>query len=147
MTNNNRVERNLKLFDTMDFEGFSKQNWEIFDEIHSNDVEVIFPDGHMTTGLEKHRSDMQWMFTYAPDIRITDHPIKFGSGDWTCTTGVMEGTFTQSMITPDGETIPPTNMSFKIPMCTVIHWNEDGTMRREYLFWDNALLNKQMGIS
>lgn len=147
MIDDKKVQENIKRFDTMDFDGFSKQDWEVFDRIHGKDVEVVFPDGHMTTGLETHRGDMQWMFSYAPDVRILDHPIKFGSGDWTCTTGTMAGTFSKPMKLPDGKVVEPTNKSFKLPMCTVIHWNEDGTMKREYLFWDNAELNKQMGIA
>ena len=33
------------------------------------------------------------MFAFAPDAKITTHPVKFGSGDWTAVIGVMEGTF------------------------------------------------------
>ena len=36
------------------------------------------------------------MFVYAPDIKIAEHPIRFGSGDWTAVTGFMTGTFTQA---------------------------------------------------
>jgi hypothetical protein len=86
------------------------------------------------------------MFVYAPDTRIKQHPVKFGSGEWTCVIGVMEGTFTKPMPAGNGKTIPPTGKSFKLPMCTVGRWNDDGVMTEEYLFWDNATYMKQLGV-
>ena len=35
-------------------------------------------------------------------------PVKFGSGDWTCVTGTMQGTFTAPMPAADGKTLAPT---------------------------------------
>jgi hypothetical protein len=86
------------------------------------------------------------MFTYAPDTRIEVHPVKVASGEWTAVIGVMEGTFTKPMVTPDGKTIQPTSKAYKINMCTVGHW-KGGVMDEEYLFWDNATFMKQLGIS
>jgi hypothetical protein len=31
-------------------------------------------------------------------------------------------------------------------MCTVGHWNKDGVMDEEYLFWDNLTYMKQLGV-
>ena len=39
------VEANLARFDELDFEAFSKQNWELFNQIHDPNVLVVFPDG------------------------------------------------------------------------------------------------------
>ena len=86
------------------------------------------------------------MFVYAPDTRIKIHPVKFGSGEWTCVIGVMEGTFTKPMPLGNGKTIAPTGRAFKLPMCTVGRWNDDGLMEEEYLFWDNATYMKQLGV-
>jgi SnoaL-like polyketide cyclase len=79
-------------------------------------------------------------------LRILEHPVKFASGDWTSVIGVMEGTFTKPMPTPDGKTIPPTGKAYKIKMCTVGHW-KNGTMDEEYLFWDNLTFTKQIGLA
>jgi hypothetical protein len=49
---------------------------------------------------------------FAPDIKIKTHPIRFGSGTWTAVTGVMTGTFTKPMPTPDGKSIVPTGKRF-----------------------------------
>jgi hypothetical protein len=58
----------------------------------------------------------------------------------------MKGTFTKPMPTADGKSIPPTGKSFKLPMATLGHWNKDGVMSEEYLFWDNAIYLKQIGL-
>jgi hypothetical protein len=39
--------------------------------------------------------DLKKLFVHAPDTRIKEHPIKFGSGNYTLVTGVFEGTFTK----------------------------------------------------
>lgn len=51
----------------------------------------------MTVGLAKQIEDMKALFVYAPDTRIKQHPIRFGSGKVTAVTGVFEGTFTKPM--------------------------------------------------
>ena len=141
------LENHLIKFDTLDFVVFTNQDWVRFHETHSNDIVVNWPDGHHTNGLERHIQDMIAMFVYAPDTRIKVHPIRFGSGtgEWTCVTGVMEGTFTKTMPTGNGTFIQPTGKSFKIPMCTVGHW-KDGLMIEESLFWDNQTYMTQMGL-
>ena len=131
-------------FDTLDFEVFSNQRWDRFKESHSEDIEVHWPDGHVTKGLARHIEDMKAMFVYAPDTRISDHPVKIGSGEWTSVIGVMEGTFTKPMPIGGGKTIAPTGKAFKLVMSTVGHW-KNGVMDAEYLFWDNQTYMKQIG--
>ena len=121
------VAKNLLTFDILDFEVFSNQDWVRLHESHSHDVVVNWPDGHHTNGIEKHIEDLKALFVYAPDTRIKVHPIKFGSGDFTCVTGIMEGTFTKPMPIGGGKSIEPTGKTFAIPMCTVGHW-KNGVM-------------------
>jgi cytoplasmic iron level regulating protein YaaA (DUF328/UPF0246 family) len=82
---NERVteEKNIKTFDELDFIVFSNQEWTRLHESHSKDVKVNWPDGHYTTGIEKHIEDLKAMFVYSPDTNIKVHPVKFGSGEWT----------------------------------------------------------------
>jgi hypothetical protein len=77
------VEKNIKTFDELDFVVFSNQEWTRLHESHSKDVKVNWPDGHYTTGIEKHIEDLKAMFVYSPDTNIKVHPVKFGSGEWT----------------------------------------------------------------
>ena len=140
------IAKNLKTFDELDFVVFSNQEWTRLHESHSKDVKVHWPDGHMTTGIEKHIEDLKAMFVYAPDTNIAVHPVKIGSGEWTSVIGVMTGTFSKPMPVGDGKFVQPTGKKFTITMCTVGHW-KDGVMDEEYLFWDNLTFMKQIGLA
>jgi hypothetical protein len=142
---NQTLTKNLITFDTLDYTIFSNQEWVRFHESHSTDIKVDWPDGHFTTGLEKHIQDLKAMFVYAPDTRIKQHPVRFGSsnGEWTAVTGIMEGTFTKPMPLGNGKFIQPTGKTFKLPMCTIGHW-KDGIMNEEWLFWDNQTYMNQL---
>ncbi|BEG99059.1 ester cyclase [Bacteroides sedimenti] len=143
--NNAVIAKNLVTFDTLDFTVFSHQQWVRLHESHAKDIKVYWPDGHYTLGIERHLADLKSMFVYAPNTKITEHPIRFGSGNRTCVTGVMTGTFTKPMPIGDGKFIQPTGKSFKLPMCTVGIW-KDGVMIEEYLFWDNQTYMNQLGL-
>jgi len=139
------VEENLVTFDTLDFVVFSNQEWVRLHESHSKDVKVNWPDGHHTNGIDRHIEDLKVLFVYAPDTKIKVHPIRFGSGEFTCVTGIMTGTFTKPMPVGGGKFIQPTGKQFSLPMCTVGHW-KDGVMIEEWLYWDNATYMKQIGV-
>ena len=139
------VEKNLKVFDILDFDVFSNQKWDRLHESHADDIVVTWPDGHETNGIQRHIEDLKALFVFAPDIQIKVHPIRFGSGSYTAVTGVMTGTFTRPMPTPNGGTIAPTGKRFAIGMATIGHW-VNGRMDHEWLFWDNADFMKQIGL-
>ena len=142
------LARNLANFDDLDFRVYTGQQWQDLHKSHTKDVIVHWPDGHTTQGIEKHIEDLKIMFTFAPDNRIKEHPVRFGTADakWTAVTGWLEGTSTKPMMLPDGNSIPPTGKAYRIPMATIGHWNEDGIMFEEYLFWDNGEFMKQIGL-
>ena len=142
---NDTISAHIKTFDALDYEVFSNQQWDRFKESHGQNIKVFWPDGHITEGLAKHIEDMKALFVYAPDTRIKDHPIKFGSGNHTLVTGVFEGTFTKPMPIGNGKFIQPTGKAFKMPMATVGIW-KDGVMIEEHLFWDNQTYAKQIGL-
>jgi len=141
------TEMRLVRFDYLDFEFYSKQDWKNFNISHADDIKVVYPDGMITTGLSPQHIDMLTpMFAFAPDTKIKTHPVRFGSGDWTCVIGEMEGTFSKPMPIGNVKTIPPTNKKFKLSMSTIGHW-KDGKMIEEYLFWDNQSFMKQIGLA
>jgi hypothetical protein len=140
------VERNLKVFDVLDFDVFSNQKWDRLGESHAADIVVTWPDGHETKGIQKHNEDLKALFAWSPDTRIKVHPIRFGSGSWTGVTGVMTGTFSRPMHAPNGATVPPTNKRFAIGMVTIGHW-KNGKMDHEWLVWDNQEFMKQIGLA
>jgi hypothetical protein len=142
---NDMIAKNLITFDTLDYTVFTNQQWTRLHESHSKDIKVNWPDGHFTTGIERHIADLKAMFVYAPNTSIKQHPIRFGSGNMTCVIGVMTGTFTAPMPIGNGKFIKPTGKSFSLPMCTVGIW-KNGVMVEEYLFWDNMSYMNQIGI-
>jgi hypothetical protein len=140
------VEAHLHTFDVLDFDVFSNQKWDRLSESHAPDIVVTWPDGHETHGLAVHIEDLKALFVYAPDIKIVEHPIRFGSGDWTTVTGYMTGTFTRPMPIGGGKFIQPTGKKFKLPMATIGHW-KGATMDHEWLFWDSGEFMKQLGLA
>ena len=103
---------------------------------------------HTTKGIPDHIKELKFMWTFAPDNRITEHPVRFGTADaeWTAVMGFLDGTFTKPMTLADGTVIQPTGKAYHLPMATLGHWNKQGVMAEEYLFWDNAALMKQIGV-
>jgi len=136
----------LATFDTLDYDVFSNQKWDRLSESHATDIVVSWPDGHDTNGIEKHIEDLKAMFVYAPNTSIKDHPIRICSGDYTAVMGIMTGTFSQPMPTPDGKAIAPTGKSFRLPMTTIGLW-KGSTMTQEWLFWDNQAYMRQIGLA
>lgn len=146
MNNDQLTQERLRRFDSLDFQFYSNQKWDSLAISHDPNIKVYYPDGTTSTGLFPQHIDLiKGQFVFAPDTKITAHPVKFGSGDWTCVIGEMEGTFSKPMPIGNGKTIPPTGKKFKISMCTVGHW-KDGKMIEEYLFWDNQSFMKQIGL-
>ena len=92
------TEERLVRFDSLDFDIYSNQKWDMFSISHDENIKVYYPDGSTTTGLNpQHLDALKPLFVFAPDTKINSHPVKFGSGDWTAVIGVMEGTFSQPM--------------------------------------------------
>lgn len=139
------AKAHIATFDNLDFDVFTNQKWVRLKESHSTDIAVHWPDGHVTHGINVHIDDLKAMFVYAPDTRITEHPIKIEQGEWTSVVGTMEGTFTKPMPIGNGKFIQPTGKAFKLVMCTVGRW-KNGVMIEEYLFWDNQTFMKQIGV-
>jgi hypothetical protein len=142
---NDTIASHLKIFDELDFDVFSNQKWDRLKESHAANIKVFWPDGHVTEGINVHIEDLKNLFVHAPDTRIKEHPIKFGSANYTLVTGVFEGTFTKPMPIGNGKFIQPTGKAFKMPMATVGIW-KDGVMVEEHLFWDNQTYAKQIGL-
>ena len=141
------VAKNLANFDDLDFHVYTGQHWENLHKSHAEDIVVYYPDGHTTKGIPAHIKKLNFMWTFAPDNRIVEHPVRFGTadGEWTAVMGYLDGTFSKPMVLAGGKTIQPTGKRYHLPMSTLGHWNRQGTMSEEYLFWDNDSLMQQIG--
>ncbi|PZU44572.1 MAG: hypothetical protein DI568_15440 [Sphingomonas sp.] len=141
------LAKHLKTFDDLDFRVYTNQEWKDLHKSHAENIVVHYPDGHTTTGIPDHIKALNFMWTFAPDNRITQHPVRFGTADgqWTAVMGYLDGTFTKPMDLGNGTVIQPTGKSYHLPMATLGRWNKDGTMDEEFLFWDNSTLMQQIG--
>src|SRR5258706_16437193 len=54
---NEMISKNLQTFDTLDYTVFTNQQWTRLHESHAKNIVVHWPDGHFTTGIEKHIED------------------------------------------------------------------------------------------
>ncbi len=140
-----KVAQHLAVFEDLDFNVYTHQKWDELSKSHAKDIIVHYPDGHTTKGIPDHVEEIKGMWVFAPDNRIVEHPIKFGHGDYTAVTGYLLGTFTQPMPIGGGKTIAATGKAYKLPMATIGHWNKEGLMDEEYLYWDNAAFMKMIG--
>lgn len=136
----------LATFDDLDFNVYTGAHWDQFHRSHAENIVVHYPDGSTTTGLPAHLDRLRPQFEFAPDTRIQVHPIRIAQGDMTAVTGVMEGTFTQPMRLPNGQTIQPNGRAFTLEMVTIGRW-ENGVMVEEWLYWDNQTFMQQIGLA
>lgn len=139
------TKKYLNTFDELDFVVYSNQEWTRLHESHAEDIVVYYPDGSTTVGLKDHITELKKTFLFAPDTKITEHPITFGNGQFTAVTGYMTGTFSEPMPTVGGKFIQPTNKKFKVGTATIGIW-ENGVMKEEHLFWDNQSFMQQIGV-
>ena len=146
-SNDQLTQEQLRRFDSLDFQYYNNQKWDSFAISHADNIKVYYPDGSITTGIyPDHINKLTPLFAFAPDTKITKHPVSFGSGDWTAVIGEMEGTFSKPMDMGNGKVIQPTGKKFKITMSTIAHW-QGGKMSEEYLHWDNYAMMQQIGVA
>src|SRR5438309_11073335 len=62
------VEKNLKVFDTLDFDVFSNKKWDSLKESHAPYIVVTWPDGHETKVIERYIEELYTFIVFAPDL-------------------------------------------------------------------------------
>src|SRR3954453_15751927 len=108
-------EEHLRLFDRVDFEAWNGPDWDLFRELHTDDV-IVEMSGQRTEGIEAHVAMCQAMIAANGDSKVRSHPIAFGSGEWTCAVGELGGGY---------------------QMVTLAKWR-DNKICEEYLFMGGA---------
>ena len=142
------TELRLIKFDSLDFDYYNNQKWDMLAGSHSDNIKCYYPDGSTTTGLcPQHIDQLKSIFVFAPDTKCKTHAARFGSGEWTCVIEEVEGTFSRPIQIGNGKSIAPTGKHFKFSLATVGHWGPDEKMNEEYLFWDNQSFLKQIGLA
>ena len=87
------ISRNLQGMDELDFKGWNNADWEgVFAHYHTYDVLVDVKGQPQTHGIRAHIDAMKAFVesTGGTPLQINSHPIRFGSGEWTCVVGEFE---------------------------------------------------------
>ncbi|MFT7463107.1 MAG: hypothetical protein ACI9EF_001449 [Pseudohongiellaceae bacterium] len=136
----------LETFDELDLVAFNNRDIPRIKEIHADDVKVYNPDGSITEGMTPHHAgELQFLFDTF-DFVVSEHIVGFGFGEWTAGISISEGQWVKPIALPDGTILQPTKKSLRIKIATIARW-EDGRIAEEYLFWDNAEENRQIGLA
>jgi hypothetical protein len=135
----------LEIFDELDLVAFNKRDMTRIKQIHADDVKVYNPDGTITKGMTPHHAEeLQFLFDTFSFV-VTEHIVGFGYDDWTAGISICEGKWVKPITMPDGTVLQPTGNKVRIKIATIARW-ENNRIAEEYLFWDNADWNRQIGL-
>jgi len=136
--------RHLEIFDELDLEAFNNRDMDRIKQIHAEQVRVYNPDGTITEPMAPHAEELQFLFDTF-EFKVASHIVGFGFGEWTAGISISEGRWVKPLTLPDGTVLQPTGKSVSLKIATIARW-EDGRIAEEYLFWDNADWNRQIGL-
>jgi hypothetical protein len=139
-----QTARHLEIFDELDLEAFNNRDMERIGEIHAENVIVHNPDGTQTSPFPPHEEELQFLFDTF-DFKVAEHIVGFGHGEWTAGISISEGAWVKPIALKDGTVLEPTGQPVSLKIATIARW-ENGRIAEEYLFWDNADWNKQIGL-
>jgi hypothetical protein len=136
--------KNLKTFDDLDLIAFNNRDIDLIKQIHAEDVKVYNPDGTVTEPAAPHVAELQFLFDTF-DFKVAEHILQFGYGEWTAGISISKGKWVKPITLPDGTVLQPTGKPVSLKIATIARW-ENGRIAEEYLFWDNADWNRQIGL-
>jgi len=86
---NETICQNLKGMDHLDFTAWNTPDWDLFRQLHTEDVHVQVSGQEVTHGIDAHVDAMKSLIEQAgaQPMQVRSHPISFGSGEWTCVVG------------------------------------------------------------
>ncbi len=139
-----QTEQHLKIFDELDLVAFNSRDMNRIGEIHADNVIVHNPDGTKTSPFLPHAEELQFLFDTF-EFKVAEHIVGFGYGQWTAGISISKGRWVKPITLPDGKVLQPTGKPVSLKIATIARW-ENGRIVEEYLFWDNADWNRQIGL-
>ena len=143
-----RAAHNLRLMKEGDG-AFNRHDAAYFEAAHHpNMVAHVMGSPEPIEGRDALRAALDGMVRAFPDMHVHNdpYPVQFGAGDWTTVIGKVTGTFSGEMVQPDGTVVPGTGKAFEIDLTTTARW-EGEVMVEEWVFWDSALMARQIGLA
>ncbi len=128
---------------------------QLFDDLNSHDLDAgdrLFSDNVMMEApgfpepLDKKQGRLyikQFMDAF-PDLHFEIRDI-IAQGDKVSITWRSRGTHKAPLVSPKGDTIPPTNRKVEIQGCNVYQINRDKVVRQD-IYWDMVTLLTQLGV-
>lgn len=139
------VHRNIEITKAA-LEAFEAHDMDRFVSFMSETVVDHVPGrSEPLRGREAVREDNIGFLAMYPDVTFEITQI-FGNGNMVCAQGIVKGTNTGSLPGPDGQVLPPTNRSFRVPACFVAKI-EDGRISEIYEYLDRLEFSSQLGTS
>jgi ketosteroid isomerase-like protein len=129
-------------------DAFNRQDIKAMNAAHHPEIIAhVTGNEQPIRGRAAHAAAMEGMFRAFPDIHIDNdpYPIQFGDGDWMTVVTRATGTFSGELVLPNRKRIPGTGKSFEVTFSTTARWEED-LLVEEYVLWDSAVMNRQIGI-
>jgi hypothetical protein len=136
--------KHLEIFDELDLVAFNNRDMKRIKQIHADDVKVYNPDGTITEPMPPHAEELQFLFDTF-DFKVAEHIVGFGFGEWTAGISISKGKWIKPITMPDGTVLQPTGKPVSLKIATIARWEND-RIAEEYLFWDNADWNRQIGL-
>ncbi|KAK2591070.1 hypothetical protein QQS21_011246 [Conoideocrella luteorostrata] len=111
---------------------------------HHPDIKVY--QGGVVRNLTEHLTDIQLVYA-TTDLTLHNHDYKiwFGEGDWTVAVESVTGIQNGPLTSLSGGYLPPSNKPIGYDLMTIARWN-NGWMMEEYLWSDNPLMYRQVGV-
>ena len=129
-------------------DGFNRRDPDNFHAVHHPNMGAhIMGSVAPIRGRDALAAALAGMIAAFPDVHVENdpYPIQFGEGDWITVISKNTGTFTGELRLPNGTVIPGTGKPFSVDFTTTARWEGD-LMVEEWVFWDSALLNQQIGL-
>lgn len=129
---------------------------QLFDDLNSHDLDAsdrLLSDNIMTEApgspgpLDKKNSRMytQQFVDAFPDLHFDLRDV-IAQGDKVSVTWRSRGTHKAPLMSPKGDTIPPTNKRAEVPGCSVFQISRDKIVHQE-IYWDMVTLLTQLGVA
>lgn len=127
-------------------EHFNAHEFDDITQLMAEDVLWIAPDvSEPVHGRAEARGRFARFAGAMPDLHA-DLRNSFGGGEWVCEEWTVRGTFTKPFLTPQGETVPPTNKPIELDE-GVIFRVVKGEIREIHVYLDTGSMAAQMGLS
>lgn len=139
------VEDNLRLADASN-KALNDHDVERFLSLHLESVIQRDPQNpEPIKGRAAIRAGLEPMLRAFPDLRIVKER-SFGQGDWIVEQGYGLGTHKGPLETPDGQSIPATNRSIRLPYAFIAKI-DGGKFAEINLFYDQLAMMAQLGLA